>query len=735
MDEIRFVFALLMNAAVLACAYAFARRWGGGGHLQATCDALLGAYVVQYLAVALPGVAGVLNLSTMTTVAAALCAALWLGARQVVTTTTTTDGADLPSERQSVPTVPSPFSRRPKGRAGASEATGGARPDSQDATIRPIRADTSLPARERLAFVACALFVVGYVGAYGWTQRFTPPLSTDPLVYHLPAAVQWMQTGRLGLFDTWYWNPAATYSPATSSTFMAWLVVPLRSDVLVRYVQVAPLLMIFLLVARLARLLGCGLAVAGLVAVAAALCRPFFSQVLFAKDDLFVTAFFGAAVVALVGGNPRDRLGPWRAGLAMGMVLSSKYTILLACPLFLFLVDAPFRARWRARDWAVAAGLALALSVPWYVRTTWLTGNPLYPVDVKLFGRTIFAGMFTTERDASLRTASGVWAMLSATYHSMPLAPLAGLAAGWIGGIAGAGRAAWRDPLKRTCLVGVPLTLVLFRFASPHHEVRYVFPLFLLLFATAGWALERWVTARAARLGLAGLFAAVSVATSFEAGLAAQVALLAATAAGVAIAGVAGWAFHARLAARSPETATRVLTLGGATAALVAALAFYTLWPDYRGTYRGTQGYIWAAFYPAHVDLWTHARDELPPDATIAFANTSFVYPLYDFDFTRRVVHAPVRRGLTRFLDVPRLGETIPGDDIVIAMTATQNADADRDTWLRNLDALGVEYLVVHKSELGTDPPELRMARAEPARFQVVFETGDGVIYRVARGG
>ena len=59
--------------------------------------------------------------------------------------------------------------------------------------------------------------------------------------------------------------------------------------------------------------------------------------------------------------------------------------------------------------------------MPWYLRTWVLTGNPLFPVDVKLFGRTIFDGLFTTERDQQTplgRRACGT--MLSATYHSLP---------------------------------------------------------------------------------------------------------------------------------------------------------------------------------------------------------------------------------------------------------------------------------------------------------------------------
>src|SRR4030095_6601829 len=99
--------------------------------------------------------------------------------------------------------------------------------------------------------------------------------------------------------------------------------------------------------------------------------------------------------------------------------LACKYTVLLACPLLLFLVDAPFRAGWKPRHYLVAIFTCLVLFSPWYVRNLSLTGNPLYPVDVKLFGVTLFHGLFGTERDQQLRSAGGVWRMLGQTSHSL----------------------------------------------------------------------------------------------------------------------------------------------------------------------------------------------------------------------------------------------------------------------------------------------------------------------------
>ena len=73
------------------------------------------------------------------------------------------------------------------------------------------------------------------------------------MTYHLPAAAQWLRTGTLGVFETWFYNPANTYSPLAGSIFIAWLIAPFHSDLAARFVEVGPLLMIFWAVLSLSR--------------------------------------------------------------------------------------------------------------------------------------------------------------------------------------------------------------------------------------------------------------------------------------------------------------------------------------------------------------------------------------------------------------------------------------------------------------------------------------------------
>jgi len=642
----------------------------------AICDAFLISFLIEYAAVALPGMVGLFSALSMSVVALATAGFLCI-----------VSGSPRVCERK-------------------------------DATYWSI---------DRLGLLGCGVFAVGFVGAYAWLERWAPPMATDSLVYHLPTVIQWMQSGRLGIYPSWYWNPAASYSPATGMTFMAWLMAPAGCDVFVRFVQVPPLVCIFFLTVRLCRVMGCGRTAAGLLGIAAMLSRSLFSEALIPKDDLFITAFVAAAILSLNHDALSERLAPWRVGIAMGLVLASKYTVLLACPVFLFLIDAPIRAGWRIREWSIAIGLVVVIALPWYMRNIVLTGNPLYPVDVNFVGFHLH-GLFSVERDRQLRTAAGIWRMVNETYHSLPVALIALLLAGWIGTCIAGGRTLFRDPLRRACVLCSVVTLFIFLLTSPHHEARYMFPLLVLWFADIGLPLGAFAKSPARQAALALVPAAVSVATTFHVKFAADIATFASL--GVVLVGVS--IALVLLQVRILRLSRRWIASAGAAFAALLALVVYVDWHAYVSDYLALRPELWAHYqYPGQGPLWKFAAEQLPADASVAYANTYFVYPLYDPTYRRRVGYAPVRHGLHTFLRLPRMGDRVPGDLIFDVMAADMNSDADRATWMENLRALGATYLVVDKRQIVTNPPELRFARAEPELFQPMYEDEQGVVFRI----
>ena len=445
-DEVRLCWALLINAAVFWAAWRFVRRGAQVDAWWAGLDAFGLYYAIQYLSVGGLGLIGALAPWTMSVAALGIAAALWIAARRA-----------FPRADQ-----------QPKCFAASEHLL------------------------DRVLTPAGLYFVIGYAGTLIWYQRVLPVMSNDAMAYHLPAAVQWLRTGRLGLFPAWFYNPANAYSPLTGSMFMAWLIAPMGNDVLARFVQAPALIFVFLGMVQLGRAVGVRTGLAALIAVAAVTSRPFMRQVILAKDDLFLAGFFLWFIAGCAPDRLKERLGPWRAGIALGLFLACKYTALLSLPLLVLVIDAPWRAGWRGRQWLIVGSCVLLLAAPWYVRNAWLAGNPLYPTDVQFMGLTLFSGQLTAERSLLLRCVRGAWGALVGRdgYYTLDPALAVVLLVGWIGALLVGGRELLRRPLLRLCVLGPVMGVALFVLKSPYGEIRFVYPSVALLFACLGLAVS-----------------------------------------------------------------------------------------------------------------------------------------------------------------------------------------------------------------------------------------------------
>jgi hypothetical protein len=191
-EEARLVWFAGLNAIVAWSAWRVATRLGGRSVSQALLDTMLFSYLFQYIVVCCLGSIGLLSPQALT------LATLVIGACAFALTTWA-------------------------------------------ASPRPPLAQLTAETRWAMAIL---FFAAGYLLSYSIYRADLPVLETDALAYHLPTAIGWLQSGHLQLFESWYWNPANTYSPLAAEAFMAWLLAPMQSDVFVRFVQTPALLMV-----------------------------------------------------------------------------------------------------------------------------------------------------------------------------------------------------------------------------------------------------------------------------------------------------------------------------------------------------------------------------------------------------------------------------------------------------------------------------------------------------------
>ncbi len=686
-DEFRLLYATALMAAAIAGASRFINRRLDTDWPDRAADIALLVFIIQYLAVGLPGMLGILSPVTIALSTIALSAGFFF--------------APCRAHRAAI-----------------------SKPPSALPTASPI-----LPKLDRRIIIACILFAAGYLGGMIVHQAPAPVLANDAHTYHFPAAVRWLQTGRIGLYETWFFNPANTYSPLAGSTFIAWWLAPLGNDILAKFAQFPALALVFFATLRLARAMGIRAGAAGNLALGLILSQPFVRQAFIEKDDLYLAAFFAAAFAAIAPERMKDRLAPWRVGAAIGMALATKYTALMMLPLMLLAMDAPFRAKWKFRQYAIALPIPLLLAGPWFIRNALLTGNPLFPLNIRLFGHTIFPGILTTAPSLDLRSPASVWSILTRHDQSMPIIPtialLLGLTAAYAGAIAW--RAAiLRAPRIRICLAGPPIAIAIFVLTSPYPEARFIYPALVLLAGALAVAINAWARHAIAQLIAAGVFALACILTGLSIewiGMFSAIALAVALLGGGAL-----W-----LLGLPKQYRRRVIAYE--TAMLLSGLAIW-IYVSFSAAIKAEHSIAllaWRMPYGQSADLWQFIRDKLPPTEPLAYTNSTYTYAMTGSDLRRPVVYVPTRHNIRHLHDLPPLPGELPGERIPSQATLATFADPDPDQWLARLSESGATHIAVFINDTVPTPPELAIIQAHPEKFRALYSNPAGTVYEISR--
>jgi hypothetical protein len=574
-------------------------------------------------------------------------------------------------------------------------------------------------------------WIVGQLLAILQVQWSTPVLANDPLTYHLPAAVHWIQSGRIGLYETWLHNPANTFSPLAGSVWLAFWLAPMGNDLLARFACWTTLPLIWSAVFTSMRLVGLRGGWSAILATGFLLSRPIISQALVCKDDLYVVAMMAGCLPSLLRTGERWWVSSGRMGVGLGLLLATKFTALLAVPLLGIVAFRSVVRLWSARDWMLCATLVLLAAGPWYGRNIIQTGNPIFPIRLELLGVQVLPGLFRTTGVPELQTLSGAWSTLVTSYFGLQNAPA------WIllAGLSLLILADWNRRNRRE-LTTLPVLwalaggigIAVFCGFSPYAESRFALPSYVLLVVgLAGLTGVRPVAGALIVLVLAGSMIWTGFSSSNQAALLPG-ALLGAVS-----------AVLIRLYGPGLFPDRRRSIIAAVVLAVLIGSWMYMRYPLVISRCRADANVTWSSpiAYGRLGEAWAFVREELPA-GRLAYANTHFVYPLMGFEQDRKVFFAIPRPDVRRITDLPRQPAPLDGPRISAVFREAARIPFDPATWESALKWGGADFVLIALVDdqgrlLEPPPPEFIHADQAPHRFEPIFRNDSAAVYRLSR--
>jgi hypothetical protein len=206
------------------------------------------------------------------------------------------------------------------------------------------------------------------------------PKDWDTLAYHLPLVVHWIREGTL-----YVPNCADWYCPGNNEILGLWFVAPFSGDFFIALNNLPAIILMAAAAVELAAVLGVSRPLCHLSGMAIVATTPAWRQAVSAENDVAVAALFLATLFYVVRYARDHRLADLiLASATVGLLTGTKYFAVGYAGVAGIGVIALLLACHRPRDAARAAvfGLVgtLLLGGYWYIRNTWTTGTPFYPM-------------------------------------------------------------------------------------------------------------------------------------------------------------------------------------------------------------------------------------------------------------------------------------------------------------------------------------------------------------------
>ncbi|MEM8963333.1 MAG: glycosyltransferase family 39 protein [Acidobacteriota bacterium] len=330
---------------------------------------------------------------------------------------------------------------------------------------------------------------IGWLGIDTALWLATPPMSWDAMTYHLFFAARWLADGSLGHIPTPFSDNAAAFAPQNIALLHAWLLGLLNGDAPANILGVFALIGLAAALYLIALQVGCRRRAAWLTAATLPFVPTLRFETFRAQADVpMLAAWAGMLALMMIFTRSPHSARLVVVGLAAGFALGTKTIAvpLVAAPLAGLILFSIVRRAWRGSAWLLVG--TVVAGGWWWLANAWMTGNPLFPLDVRI-GPLRLAGAYDV--DAIRAGSFHIPSYSEAIRHTIAqlglptvLLMLAGIVALAIRGVRG-GRGGRRAALCALFTVG---WLLYFIAAVPHNnQIRFVLP--AMIIALPGWAL------------------------------------------------------------------------------------------------------------------------------------------------------------------------------------------------------------------------------------------------------
>lgn len=229
------------------------------------------------------------------------------------------------------------------------------------------------------------------------------PLEYDSIAYHLPFVSKWLQTGTLNdLYYSAFAGPISYY-PSNYELLDLWTFLPFKNDFFANLINFPLFAILVIVIWRILRNFGIGKNTA-LISMAIPFYMPIFlHQAGLPLVDLFFVLLFAISIfflqeISLHREKDKNYSDFFLFGLSIGLFIGTKYLgLVYGAPLILLLAGIAFYQAKNKKIKLSKAGFITIVGILFtgsffYIRNWIDSGNPLFPVDLNLFGLKILDG-------------------------------------------------------------------------------------------------------------------------------------------------------------------------------------------------------------------------------------------------------------------------------------------------------------------------------------------------------